>query len=424
MARRRPLLPVGPAGRSLTLAAALALALAALLVWWMGRGDVPEPAPAAWPEWFSAEQVAADAGYRRGLWVLAALGLPITPALALGMACWGRWRAPVAGLTRGRIWLAGAVAGAGLALAVAGAHLPLGLAGLAWRRHHSVSRQPVLDWLGDAGAAAMVQVIVFAAVGMLLAIAIARFPRGWWAALVAIAASVIVVTGALAPLVIEPLFESTRPLADRELAADARALADAAGVEVGDVVVSDASARTRTINARVSGIGPSRRIVLYDTLVDGVPRGQARFVIAHELAHVHHRHVLVGSAWAIAFLAPAALAIFGLVGLRTGVDRPAPGAPGSDLVLRRLALALALATVAIVLAAPLAGGVSRHLEAQADWTALRLTDDPDSAIGLQRELVRLRRGDPEPPALVQLWFGTHPTPIQRVGLALRFGEGR
>ena len=126
-------------------------------------------------------------------------------------------------------------------------------------------------------------------------------------------------------------------------------------------------------------------------------------VVAHELGHARHDDVLVGSALGAA----GALAAVGLLGLLVGgVGEP-----------RRVPRVLALVAVATLLASPLENAISRRIETRADVDALRTTGDPAAFVELQKELARRSLADPTPPAWSQLWFGSHPTVLQRIALA-------
>ena len=198
------------------------------------------------------------------------------------------------------------------------------------------------------------------------------------------------------------------PLPDGELRTQIFELADREGVQIDDVLVADASRRTTTLNAYVSGFGSSRRVVVYDNLVDG-PSGvddrEALSVVAHELGHARHDDVLTGSLLGAA----GALLGVGLLGLLVGgVDDP-----------RRVPRILALIALAALLASPVENGISRRIETRADVAALQATNDPAAFIEVQKELARRSLGDPTPPAWSQFWFGSHPTTLQRIALADR-----
>jgi STE24 endopeptidase len=132
-------------------------------------------------------------------------------------------------------------------------------------------------------------------------------------------------------------------------------------------------------------------------------------VVAHELAHAKHDDVLVGTAIG----AGVALAAAGLLGVLVGrrFDRLTdPGAVPALLALFALAGALAL---------PVQNAMSRAVETRADVDALRTTGDGPAFVSLQRQLALGALQDPSPPAVSQAWFGSHPTPLQRIALVQR-----
>jgi len=241
-----------------------------------------------------------------------------------------------------------------------------------------------------------------------------RAPRGWPLGLAAISGAGTLALATLSPRLIEPLFQRTRPLEDPELAASVLELARRSGVPAKEVVVSDASRRTTAPNAYVSGVGPTRRIVLFDTLLRDMPPDEVRFVVAHELAHAARRHVrrrlLAGAAFAV----PGCLALGALVAWRTGGERP-----DATLALRRAALAAAGAAALGTAAGPLGSWLSRAQEREADWSAVLVTGEPEAAVRTHQSLVSRGLGVPDPPRWVQILFGTHPTALERIGLALR-----
>ena len=394
--------------------------LVALLRWRLWSSGVPDVGPAPLRDWFDPAELTRNRDYRRGVWTMAAVGAPLGAATAVAAALMGRrWRPAVVRAARARPWRAGLLTGAGLAVVTAAVALPLAAARYAWGRDYGLVTQPVPGWLADMAKGLGIQVVVGGALGAGAAVLIARLPRAWWVALAAAVAALVYLISLLSPLVLEPLFQRTEPLRDEALAARVLDLARRAGVEADDVKVNDASARTTAANAYVSGLGGSRHIVLYDTLLRDFPPDQVAMVVAHELAHVERRHVLKGSTWGAALALPACLLVFAAVGWRTGFHAPGRGAAGCDLVVRRVAIAAAAAAVMTFASAPLGTWVSRAYEREAEWRGLALSGDPAAAIGLQQGLVERSLGVPDPPRAVRVWFGTHPTALERIGMALR-----
>ena len=106
---------------------------------------------------------------------------------------------------------------------------------------------------------------------------------------------VTVVGSALYPVLVEPLFNKFTPMPDGPLRSAILRLADREGVHVDEVLVADASRRTTTLNAYVSGLGGTRRVVVYDTLLAKAPPAEVKVVVAHELAHAKNHDVLLGT---------------------------------------------------------------------------------------------------------------------------------
>jgi Zn-dependent protease with chaperone function len=421
------LLPQDRRARAAALAGTAALGaggIVALLRWKLWSQGVPAPAPARVSEWFDPAELARNRDYRRGVWTMAVAGAPLGAATAIAIACLGgRWRPAVVRAARTRPWRAGAVFGAGLTVATTAVGLPLAAARYGWGRHYGLVTQSVPGWLLDLAKGLGIQLAVAAVLGAGAAAVVARAPRWWWAITAAAIAGFVYLFSLLSPLVLEPLFQRTEPLRDPALSAEILQLARRDGITAERVEVNDASSRTTAANAYVSGLGDSRHIVLYDTLLRDFPRDQVRMVVAHELTHVARSHVLKGSTWGAALAVPGSLLVFALVGWRTGFGDAGRGEERCDLVLRRLAVAAAGLAVVTTLGVPLGNWVSRAYESEADWGGIALSGSPRAAIGLQQGLTARSLGVPDPPGPIQLWFGSHPTAIQRIGLALR-AEGR
>jgi STE24 endopeptidase len=228
-----------------------------------------------------------------------------------------------------------------------------------------------------------------------------------------------VVGSFLYPLVIEPAFNRFEPMPPSALRSELFALAERSGTPVDDVLVADASRRTTALNAYVSGFGSSRRIVVYDTLLDRLPDDQIESIVAHELGHVANDDVLTGTLIG-ALGSAAAVALLGwLLGWTPLLRRAGADSAGDPRV---VGLLLFLTAAGTLLATPVQGGVSRQVEARADLHALDLTGDPAAFTAVQEELGVANLSDPDPPAAWHWFFGTHPTTAQRVAFAADWAE--
>jgi STE24 endopeptidase len=307
--------------------------------------------------------------------------------------------------------------GVALALLVAGAvwlaRLPLAATGHRWRRRYDLSDQAWLPWLWDSALGLAVQALL---VGIAVAGAMLlwrRFGRRWWLvaapALVAVAVGFVLVQ----PLVIQPLFNDFRPLDDRALAAEIERVAAGAGVDVERVEVADASRRTNTANAYVAGIGPTRRVVIWDTMLDGrFTEGEIVSVAAHEIAHVGRRHLWKGLGWFALISIPGLGLIAWGTRKRGGLGHPSV-----------VPLGLLIALLVYLGTLPLQNAVSRRYEAEADWIALSATDSPQDFEALERRFVETSLADPLPPRPLTFLLGTHPPPVERVAMARAYAAG-
>ena len=373
------------------------------------RLHIPELDPR---DYFSAAELSRAHEYRRVSRALL-LGSLAAQLVVLALLVWKA--RPLAealeAIGRGRI-RTGVLVAIAVPLALWLATVPFGAVSLWWRRRYGLSTQTAAGWLRDQAVAVGVEcLLVAAAAGVTLGLA-AWVGRSWWLA----AAPLFVLAGVLyfvaQPLVVQPLFNRFEPLADQRLTAEIKKLGAKEGVTVDKVLVADASRRTTTANAYVSGLGPTKRVVFYDTILDGrFSTPELESVAAHELAHVARSHIWRGLGWFALIAIPGVLLVWWFTERRGGL--PDPGL---------VPLAIAVALVYSILVMPLGNLVSRRYEAEADWIALKATDDPQSFIGLEKTLTVTSLGDPDPPAWSNVLFGTHPTPMKRIGMAKAFLE--
>ncbi len=345
----------------------------------------------------------------------AGLALGLTVAALLGLTrAGGRVVAAVARPLGGG-WAWQVVLGT-LALLVLGrlATLPLSARSETVLREYGLSTQTWGSWLVDVLKGVLVDAGLSALVLLALVGLARRAPRTWWAWGAAATAALVVAGSFAYPLVVEPLFHDFRPLQQGQLRDDLLALAARDEVPVEEVLVADASRRTTALNAYVSGFGSSRRIVVYDTLLERAPAAEVSLVVAHELGHAKERDVLKGTL--LAALGTAA-AVCGLALLLSGL--PLLRRVGADGMgdPRVIPLVLLLLTVGTLLLAPAGNLVSRRVEARADVHSLDLTRDPATFSSSQRRLALANLSDLDPHPLAYAFFATHPGVTERLALA-------
>jgi STE24 endopeptidase len=341
-------------------------------------------------------------------------------AVSMAVACWlGFTRAGrrLMGRLRGWWWVRVLLGVAAVSLVGRLATLPFAVVGYRRRVSYGLSTQAWPDWARDVVVSWAVGVVTTSLV-LLLVVGCARRWRTWWPAIAGVIAAALVLVGSFVyPLLVEPLFNSFTPLEAGPLRTAVLQLADEEGVPVDDVLVADASRRTTTLNAYVSGFGGTRRVVLYDNLVNDLPQDQALSVVAHELGHAKYDDVLHGSLLGAA----GAMTAIGLLGVvlsrrrRTRHGEADPQNTAGDPAV--VPLVLALVAVAGVMASPVQNGISRRIETRADVTALEATAHPRAFIVHQKQLATRSLNDLSSPAWSQFWFGSHPTTRERIAIA-------
>jgi STE24 endopeptidase len=292
--------------------------------------------------------------------------------------------------------------------------LPLSAYGEVVRHRYGLSTRSWGLWLRDVAVSFGINTGLTALTVLVLIWLARRAPRTWWAWAGAGAAGLVVVGSFLWPVLIEPAFNRFTPMAAGQLRSDLLHVAEENGTPVQDVLVSDASRRTTALNAYVSGFGSTRRIVVYDTVLDRLPDDQTESIVAHELGHVAADDVLTGTLTGALGTGAGVAALGWLLGSARLLRRAGADSPGDPRV---VPLLLFLFAVGTLVSTPVQNVVSRHIEARADVHALDLTADPDAFVAMQRDLAVTNLAEPDPPALWQWFFGSHPTTAQRVALA-------
>jgi STE24 endopeptidase len=390
----------------------LAVLAAVLVPWdWVPGGSLT---PVPEHQLFSAAEIRHAEDYaaaRRALsWSSYFLSLLLAVALGLTRVGSGIVRRIGGGLPW---WLA--VLGGSLALLLITRLLQLPFAVAIHRLDLSngLTNQGPGGWAADQLRSLLVGWVMTALI-LIVLVGTARASARFWFAWAGGAACVLTIAGSfLYPVLVEPVFNNFTSMQPGPFKQSVFRLADREGVSIDDVLVSDASRRTTTLNAYVSGFGDTRRVVVYDNLVNQLSPAKARVVIAHELAHAKNNDVLLGTALgAVGSVFGVALLAL-LLQSRWLTTQAGYRGPGDPAV---IALVMALFAVGTFVASPIENSVSRAIEARADRMAIAATHRGHVFVEMQRELAIQSLNDPTPPRWSQLWFGSHPTVLQRAGL--------
>jgi Zn-dependent protease with chaperone function len=361
---------------------------------------------------FGAEEVKRASRYHQPLY----LALSADTALAAGLLAALAWSSAgdrLFSVADSLPAVAAAAASAALVVTCSSVvRTPLALWSGWWReRRWGFSTQSAAGWLADRGKGLAVSIVLVAG-AWAAAVALARAFPGWWALPAGVALGLAVLfLSFVAPVVLEPLFNRFRPLEDEELATDLRRLSEHAGVPVRDVLVADASRRTTKVNAYVSGLGSTRRVVLFDTLLQAADPGAVRVVVAHELGHRRERHVAKLTLLAMAGAAAAVALLWAVLGTRIADPQTLPEA---------LLLLMALEVAGL----PAGSWLSRRFERAADRRSLDLTEDPAAFARAHAELARRNLADLEPPRLAYVLLFSHPTPPERLAAGRAWEDAR
>ncbi|WP_030488900.1 M48 family metalloprotease [Micromonospora chokoriensis] len=413
-----------PRGWALLSLAGLTVALlvvAALFIPWH-RPPAPRADQLAALGDLPAEQVAKGREFRAALRPggYAALAIGLLVALALGLTPLGSRLVELVGRPFGGHWAAQAVLG-GLAVVLVADLVTLPFA--AWRQsvltRYGLSTNGWSGWTVDLLKSYAVSAVI-GAVALFGFYAVIRLaPRWWWAFGAAGAAVLVVLLSFVLPVLVEPVFNRFTPMEQGPLRTELMSMAARDGVPVRDVLVADASRRTKAVNAYVSGLGPTRRVVVYDTLLHEATPAEVTAVVAHELGHAKDSDVAVGTLTGALGAAAAVVALYLL-----GSWGPLLRLAGVDSVAQPSAfpLLVALVTVVGLVAAPVQALMSRRVEARADAHALALTNDPESFESMQRRLGSVNLGDPDPPRWEYLYSASHPSTVERMAAARAYAR--
>lgn len=282
-------------------------------------------------------------------------------------------------------------------------NLPFRIAGHWWARRHDLTDADYFTWL--VGDWALLGAQFFSiCLALLIVMGLARRLGDWWWLP---GAGVFVAIAALFTFVGPYLDYTTEPLRDSALVEAGDRFELELGLSDVPVYVQEVSEDTDLANAYAYGFGPSRRVVLWDTLLaEPFSRDEQEVVLAHELSHHSQNHLPEGIGWFAIFAVPGAWIL-----MRATKGRGGMGVPEAIPLALVVAAAFQLATT------PAANWITRRMEAEADWKALEVSRKPEALAQVMVAFAETSLSDPHPPRWTQLMLGTHPSLEDRVAMS-------
>jgi STE24 endopeptidase len=318
----------------------------------------------------------------------------------LALFAWRGWRF-------GRESAAGRI-GTGMLLGMIGlalvwiAQLPFAMADIWWQKRHDIVTAGYLDWALENWLVLGAQ-FLFICLWLLITMALAAPLRDrWWLAAAPVFAALALLLAFLTPYLVPDQHDP-----DPSLAADAKRIAHQTGLDDVELKVQEIGDLTEAPNAFAAGLGPSRRVVLWDTLLEPpFDRDEVRVVIAHEYGHHESQHIWKGLAWYALISLPLLFVVARVARRWGGLYQP-----------RAVPVALLTLVAVSLVVQPFDNLITRRMEMEADWVALETTKDPGAARELFEEFADTALQDPDPPEWAHLWFDTHPSIVDRIAEA-------
>ena len=309
---------------------------------------------------------------------------------------------------------------AAFTLAMVVAFFPLSFLTGFWLKHHyGLSNQSFIDWIGDVAKAIAVNLTIEIPLWWLIFKAVSKFQKTWPYLVFIGSVPVILFLTFAAPLIIDPVFNKIEPMPATSLHAGIDKLASQAGLVGAPVFVTDKHKQTNELNAYVTGLGPSARVVIWDTTISRLKEDEVLSVVAHELGHYVLKHVYWGCAIAVGIsllLLPVNLFLTPSL-MRNLPKRWAVHGLEDLAVIPVLVLA---ATIVSFASEPVINGYSRQVEAEADAYGIRLMPNSDAFARTFAALAKDNLSAPFPPKLVVFWLFSHPPLGERIRSALNF----
>jgi STE24 endopeptidase len=289
--------------------------------------------------------------------------------------------------------------------------LPTGYYAHLQSRRFGLSVQGGAGWLWDEAKSFLLSLVMNGLLALLLLWLWRALPATWYLWMAAVAVLLDLLITFVAPVWIMPLFNKYTPLEEGDLRNRLMRLSQSAGVFVKGVFVSHVSEKETRLNAALTGLGATRRIILYDTMIAACTPEEVEVVLGHEMGHHVYGHIVKMTLLSSGFLAVAFL----VAGVALA---PVSGWLGlGGLVPAALPLVAALFGLIGLPLMPIFMAISRQWERDCDAFALKLTGNPGAFIGAFRKLADRNMADFTPPRWVYWFLYSHPLVPERIAMA-------
>ncbi|MFZ0479503.1 MAG: M48 family metallopeptidase [Terriglobales bacterium] len=291
--------------------------------------------------------------------------------------------------------------------------LPLDYYGFRIEHSFHLSNQKLRSWLWDETKGLLIGLVMATIVVELIYLLMRQTPQHWWLIAWAVFLGLMVLLAQLAPVVLFPMFYKFEPLENDELKRRLIVLSERAGTRVRGVYRWHLSEKSKKANAALTGLGATRRIILADTLLDNYSDDEIEAVLAHELGHQVHRHILKS------ILVQAGITLFGFwlanEVLHYAVERRNMFESLSDFA--DLPLLILVSTVLSFLLMPALNAYSRFNERQADRYCFESVAHVAPFISSMNKLAEQNLAEKTPSRWVEWFFHSHPAIAKRVAAA-------
>jgi STE24 endopeptidase len=295
---------------------------------------------------------------------------------------------------------------------------PLDYYGYRVEHRYKLSNQKLRSWLWDEGKGYLLGLAFSSILSELIYLLIRKEPNYWWLWAWAIFLALFVALAQLAPVLLFPIFYRFRALENDALRDRLTRLSERAGAKVRGVYEWKLSEKSNKANAALMGLGQTRRIVLADTLLANYTDDEIEAVLAHELGHHVHNHILKS----IGMQAVISFAGFWVV--KTILRKPFPDWYSSQADFANLPLILLVATVISLLLLPILNAYSRFNERQADQYAWKSIASIGPFLSAMNKLAAQNLAERVPSRWVEILFHSHPSISKRVAAAERWANTR